>query len=317
MDPGGVLEVFIFGVLGPTAVFMTLTYLEGLLQKLEAAQAQATAVNQNLEKTVVERTQALQASIAELEQANMRLQELDQMKSDFVSLVSHELRAPLATLNGGLEMTQHYADKLPATVQRVLELLTTETERLTQFVQTLLDVSQLQTGKLQFNYGPVAVKPLLKRAAEIVLGSESERVTWQIPVALPPVWADETYIEQIVRNLVRNAQKYTLPHSPIVLSAFVQNQVMHICVTDSGPGIPQEKQRDVFDRFYRITHGQEHKVSGWGLGLYFARMLTEAQDGTLTLQSPVHPQPDAPGTRFILTLPIAEEEPEDGEFAAD
>jgi len=317
LDPGGILEVLIFGAVGPTAVFITLTYVEGLLQKLEEAQTRATAVNQNLERIVVERTTALQISVADLEQANLRLRELDQMKSDFVSMVSHELRAPLATLNGGLEMTRQFADTLPVRAQRVLELLTTETQRLTQFVQTMLDVSQLQAGKLQFNYGPVAVKPLLKRAVEIVLGPDTGRVIWQMPADLPPIWADEIHTEQIARNLVRNAQKYTPPQSPIVLSAFVRDQSLQICVTDSGPGIPQEKQGHVFDRFYRTANGKERHVSGWGLGLYFARMLTEAQGGTLTLQSPVHPQPDAPGTRFVLTLLIAEEEPDDGQTAAD
>lgn len=317
LDPGGILEVFIFGVLGPTAVFLTLTYLEGLLLELEEAQKQATAVNQNLERTVIERTQALRASVVELEQANIRLQELDQMKSDFVSLVSHELRAPLTTLNGGLEMTQQYSDTLPPKASRILELLITETQRMTDFVQILLDVSQLQAGKLQLNYGPVAAKPLLKRAAEIVLGPDDGRVTWQIPAALPPIWADETYTEQIVRNLLSNARKYTPPQSPIVLSAVIVEQHLQICVTDYGPGIPQEKQEQVFERFYRSGGGKENKVSGWGLGLYFARLLAEAQGGTLTLQSPVHSQPDAPGTRFVLTLPVAEEEPDYGEFAVD
>lgn len=317
LDPGGFLEVFIFGVVGPLAVFATLTYVDRLLQKLEQAQARTTAVNQNLEKTVVERTAALQASVAELEQANLRLRELDQMKSDFVSLVSHELRAPLATLNGGLEMTQQFADTLPAKAQRVLNLLTTETQRLTQFVQTMLDVSQLQTGKLRFNYGPVAVKPLLTRAVEIVLAPDTGRVIWQMPASIPPIWADETQAEQIVRNLLRNAQKYTPPNSPIVLSAVVREQSLQICVTDNGPGIPKAKQAYVFDRFYRTATGKEQNASGWGLGLYFARMLTEAQGGTLTLQSPVHAPPDAPGTRFVLMLPTAEEEPDYGEIAAD
>lgn len=317
LDPGGISEILIFGVVGPLAVFASLTYVSRLLHELELAQARTTTLNQNLEKMVVERTTALQASNEELAQANLRLRELDQMKSEFVSLVSHELRAPLATMNGGLEVAQQYMDRLPAKAQRVFQLLTSETERLTQFVQTMLDVSQLETGRLQLICGPVAVKPLLKRAAAVVLGVDEERVIWRLPADLPPVWADETYLEQTIRNLVRNTQKYTPPQSPIELSVTVYDCTLQICVTDHGPGIPIEEQTRIFERFHRLPNKGERKTSGWGLGLYFARMLAEAQGGTLTVQSPVVADADAPGARFTVTLPIAEEEPEDGNAAAD
>ncbi|MEI2609597.1 MAG: ATP-binding protein [Candidatus Promineifilaceae bacterium] len=317
LDPGGFLEVFIFGVVGPLAVFVTLTYVSHILQELEEARTRMTALNQNLEQVVSERTAALQISNTELEQANLRLREVDRLKSDFVSLVSHELRAPLATLNGGLEVARQYEDTLPIKAQRVLQLLAGETQRLTQFVQTMLDVSQLEAGKLQLTCGPVAVKPMLMRAVEVVLGLEAARVVWHLPADLPPIWADEVYVEQALRNLVRNVQKYTPPQTPINLSASVYARTLQICVTDNGPGIPLTEQDLVFERFYRTANGGERQKSGWGLGLYFARALTEAQGGTLTLQSPVYSDAAAPGTRFTLTLPIAEEGPDYGEATAN
>lgn len=317
MQPIGLLEILIFGVLGPLAVFLTLTYVLHLMEELERTSDQAAALNQNLEGVVAARTTALQASNAGLEQANLRLREVDQMKSDFVALVSHELRAPLATLNGGLEVALQDEATLPPKAQRILGLLVRETQRLTQFVQTLLDVSQLEAGKLQLTRGPVALRPMLTRAAEVVLGPDDVRVVWQMPDDLPPVLADETYIEQVMRNLLSNALKYTPPYSPIELSAAVHARTVQLCVSDHGPGIALAEQDRVFERFYRTHSGGERKVSGWGLGLHFARALSEAQGGALTVQSPVQADPAAPGSRFTVTLPIAEEELEYGEAAAD
>lgn len=317
IDPMGRTEIFIFGVAGPLAVFLTLTYVLRLLEELEHTRRRTMVLNQNLEGLVAARTAALQTSNAELAQANLRLRELDQMKSDFVSLVSHELRAPLATLNGGLEVAAQDMEALKPKTQRILQLLMAETGRLTQFVQTLLDVAQLEAGKLQFTCGPVAVRPMLARAVEVVLGEDAERVHWRLPDDLPPLLADEVYTEQVIRNLLGNALKYAPSHSPIELSATVHDQAMQICVTDHGPGIPVAEQAHIFDRFYRTPNGGERKASGWGLGLYFARALIETQGGALIVQSPVHADAQQPGARFVVTLPIAGEEPEDGEAAVD
>ena len=184
----GMSEMVIFGMIGPAAVFATMTYVVVLLREINAVHSRVTELNQGLERLVAERTVDLQTSNAELAQANCRLHELDQMKSDFVALVSHELRAPLATLNGGLEVALQHPEDLPVRARRVLDLVMGETLRLTQFVQTVLDVSQLEAGKLQLNYGPLAVRPMLQRAVEIVFGPDDQRVTWHIPASLPPAW---------------------------------------------------------------------------------------------------------------------------------
>lgn len=300
LDPAGLLEVVIFGVAGPMAVFVALTYVEHLLQTLHCAHADIAALNRDLEHRVAERT-------AELKQANLRLLESDQMKSDFVSLVSHELRAPLATLNGGLELALQYEAQLPPKAQRILHLLLDETIRLTGFIQTILDVSQLETGRLQPNCGPVAVRPLLVHAVELVLGNDISRVVWKVPPDAPPILADEVYVEQALRNLLRNASGYTPPASPIEIEVKADADKLCICVTDYGPGIPPEQQERVFGRFVRLSTEKGDRPSGWGLGLYFVRSLIQAQGGTVTLISPVHPDPAAPGCRFVITLPIAQE----------
>ncbi len=305
-------EIVFFGVLGPTAVFFVITYIMILMKQLVAAREETEAANRSLEKTVAERTATLAERNAELAQANRDLQELDEMKSDFVSLVSHELRAPLTTLNGGLEMALQEGDQLPPKTRHILDVMAEESRRLTQFVQTILDVSQLDAGHITLNLGPLAVRPLLERAAASVLIEDKRAVKWQIQPDLPPLWADEIYFEEIVRNLLTNADKYSPPDAPIEIAAYTADHCLKVAVTDYGPGIPENKKKSIFARFERIERGDKVTYRGWGLGLYFADALTHAQGGCLTLESPVRHHAQRPGSRFIITLPLTEEVPEDG-----
>jgi two-component system sensor histidine kinase KdpD len=306
-----VSEIVFFGIMGPLAVFITLTYVLDLLKTLERARQETENLNRNLEFLVEERTTALEIKNLELAKANTELHQLDKMKSDFVSLVSHELRAPLTNLNGALELALQNSDQIPAQTQRILALMSQESTRLTLFVRNLLDMSQLEAGKLTLNVGPVAVLPLMTRAVETVLPNTNRPIQWETPSTLPPVWADEIYLEEVIRNLLTNADKYTPPQSPINLAVSVNDAVVEIAITDYGPGIPSALQEKVFDQFYRQENGDKVSSRGWGLGLYFARALTEAQAGRLALISPVHKAPHGPGTRFTITLPLAEEETDD------
>lgn len=307
-----VSEIAFFGVIGPTAVFLALTYIKSLLREVITARKETEAINRSLEKTVAERTAALADRNEELAQANIELQKLDEMKSDFVSLVSHELRAPLTTLNGGLEMALQNGAQLPEKIRHVLDVMAVESERLTQFVQTILDVSQLEAGQLALNMGPVAVRPLLERAAVAVLGQDKRKIQWQIQPDLLPLWADEIYFEEIVRNLLTNADKYSDPDQPIAIAAYTEENCLKVTVTDYGPGIPDARKKAVFSRFERGERGDKVSHRGWGLGLYFANALTKAQGGHLKLESPIHRDARHPGSCFTITLPLAEDVPEDG-----
>lgn len=299
IDALGLWEIFIFGIVGPSAVYAALSYVQHLLGTVQQAHAEIEQLNRGLEQKVFLRT-------AELQAANAQLREMDQMKSDFVSLVSHELRAPLATLNGGLEVALQHEQQLPAKAQRILHLLLDETARLTQFVQTILDVTQLKAGRLPLNYGPVAVRPMLTNAVNMALGPHERRVVWQVSQDVPPVWVDEVYTEQVFRNLLRNALKYTPSHSPVEVNVSIQPRWVTIAVVDYGPGIAAEHCTQVFDRFVRLPQDGVDRPPGWGLGLHFARVLLASQGGTIDLVSPAHADPVTPGCRFVVTLPIAE-----------
>ncbi|RMF41349.1 MAG: hypothetical protein D6755_12705 [Anaerolineae bacterium] len=294
-------EIFIFGISGPIATALAVGYVRYLLKKETRTRQELETLNAQLEDIVAERTAALEARNRELAQVNAELQQLDQLKSDFVSLVSHELRAPLTVINGGVEVALQEAD-LPPRVQHALQTILGETNHLTHVVQTILDISRLEAGKLQVTCGPVAVRPLLENAIKGTLGASNRPLVWDVDSNLPPLWADEVYTEEVVRNLLRNADKYAPPGTPIHISAHQQRDTIQIAVTDHGPGIPQAELPHIFTRFHR-AHTGENAPTGWGLGLYFSRKLTEAQNGSIQVETPVWQDAHAPGTRVTVTLP--------------
>ncbi len=305
------MEVLFFGILGPTAVFFVLSYVMVLLNKQADFATELKSLNRTLEQQVAQRTKALAERNAELALANAELQQLDQLKSDFVSLVSHELRGPLTTLNGGLEMALQDAAQLPPKLRRMVQVMARESQRLTNFVQTILDVSRLEAGQLELNPGPVAVSPLLRHTVDVVFANKKRPVVWEVLPSLPPLWADEMYLEKIISNLLDNADKYSPDGMSINLSARLADDTLHITVTDYGPGIPSEMQARIFDRFQRSKSNDRDVVMGWGLGLYFAKILAEVQGGQLTVRSPVHDNNETLGSAFTLTLPLANEAPKD------
>ena len=211
------------------------------------------------------------------------------MKSEFVSLVSHQLRAPLTNINGALELVAQDAEALPPSSQRTLQILGEESHRLSRLIQTILDVSRLEAGRLQLHLGPVALEPLLARTASSTLDPEPRRA-WLLhaTAGLPPAWADELLLEEVVRNLIENAARYWPSEEPIELAAAQVGDALEVSVTDHGPGVPPEEQEHIFESFHRVGE-VETAVPGYGLGLYFAERLIRAQHGTIGVESPLGP----------------------------
>jgi len=298
-------ETILFGFMGPAIFAFIIAWMRELVRAEVEAVQQVHALNRELENKVAERTAALEQRNAELDNANRELQQLDEMKSEFVSLVSHELRAPLTTLNGGLELAMQNADSLPDSARHTLETMVGESHRLTQLVKQILDVSRLEAGKLEIHLGPVAVRPLVEQAAEVVIIPKSRHIEWKFEDNLPPVWADEIHLEEIVRNLMRNADKYSPPETSIQLCACQQGERIRISVKDHGAGVPKEAQGHIFEQFGR-AHKGESAPPGWGLGLYFARKLVEAQGGSIGVESPIWEKTDASGAEFFVLVPVAD-----------
>lgn len=311
-------EIMFFGILGPVCVAIVLGYVRRLLKAQIEAQEKITEVNRNLESTVAERTMHLEQARLELQEnnsalsaANEELQQIDKMKSDFVALVSHSFRAPLTNLNGALELITQGPVTPPEEFRGTLAILAKEGERLAKLVDRILNITRLESGSLKLNLGPVAMGPLLRRAVDASQAAHPESsITLEVESNLPPVWADEDYIDEVVRNILSNALKYSPGAGGVQVELDCSNGDLAVSVTDHGPGIPRGEQAKIFQPFQRSRVGERADTSGLGLGLYFAGKLVGAHLGRIWVESPVWDDGNGAGARFVFTLPLATEPPD-------
>lgn len=296
-------EMAIFAIIGPVSVWLVLRWVLENQKRLELANVQIYQMNAELEERVLQRTIELNEKNLALKEANEELKALDDLKSDFVSLVSHELRAPLTNINGGIELVAQHKDQLPERNRAVLDILREESLRLTHLVQNILDVSLLETGKLKPVPGPIALQPFLNMLlASRMHINNTHNVTLAIPADLPPAWADETHLGDILINLVDNGIKYSSEGSSITISAWEENNGITISVKDYGIGIPRHSQKYLFKRFYRANNKNDREVYGHGLGLYFCQKLIEAQSGKIWVESTGI---DGEGSTFFVHIPTS------------
>jgi len=306
-------EVFIFGILGPTVVWWVLGWIGENQVRLERANAEIRRLNADLERRVAERTAELAEKNRALAQANAELKALDKLKSDFVSLVSHELRAPLTNINGSIELIAREREALSPARQEALDILRDESARLTKLVQSILDVSLLEAGRLTPNPGPLPLRPFLNQLLRGRLPEDGpHHLVIDVPSNLPPAWVDETHLADVVVNLVDNAVKYSPDGGEIRVSARDGGGQLVLSVSDQGIGIPPEEQPRLFERFYRANNSTDREVYGYGLGLYFCRKLIEAQNGRIWVESEGVP---GRGATFYLSLPRCS--PEEGQDESD
>lgn len=287
------------------------------------AEMEIRELNKDLEQRVAQRTQELEQAYQEisrrntdLERANRELKELDRLKSDFISMVSHELRAPLTNMNGALELMDVQCTGGAGTPCRnMIGIITDQAQRLTRFVQGVLNVSRIEAGVLSFQFAPVDVWSLIgKVVADFSSRSLPHRllVTGTPP---PPAWADRARLEEILTNLVDNAVKYSPNGGDVTINvrqaddlgtardgATAAGPFIVISVSDQGMGIPAAEQEHIFERFYRVDRHDSQEVYGHGLGLYIARRLIEAHGGSIWVEST-----PGQGSRFSFAVPVAKQ----------
>jgi PAS domain S-box-containing protein len=231
------------------------------------------------------------------------LRKADQLKDDFLALISHEFRTPLTAIHGGAHMLARDAAALdPGTRQELLTDIVTESERLEQMLNNLMSATAIQAGRLDPATEPIVVSILVRKVMrEIRQYTPGYRFTVDIPSSLPAAEGDPELLAQVLRNLFENAVKYMPGGGEIATSAHRDGQRITISVTDHGIGIAPEHVGSVFERFRRV--GGDPTVRGMGLGLYLSRLLIEAQGGRITVTSPGIGQ----GSTFSVALPISPE----------
>jgi len=273
--------------------------IQAAYDELHVVHRQLEDLNAGLERKVSERTATLMDAYRRLEDQNKLLQELDQLKSDFVSMVSHELRNPLNNLGGGLELLLT-RPKGPEVDKSTLNLMQAEVQRLTRFVESILDVSAIEAGRMKLQPSALSLVPILESLNKKWLGSdEIKRIQVQLPSELPKVIAAQNALESVLRHLVDNALKYA-PEGPVIVSAAQANARVRIEVRDFGPGIPEDKKNLLFGRFQRLDAKDSQSVYGYGLGLYLSRRLLEEMGSTLTFDAP-----EDGGARFSFSLKVS------------
>ncbi len=234
-----------------------------------------------------------------------RLRELDQLKDDFLSSVSHELRSPLAAISGYVELLRNkpLEQILPEKRAKALQIISESVGRLTHFINDILDLAKLKSGHVEIKQQPLD----LKEAGEDIFGLfqpllENKSISWSldIPDDISVLIADDDKIRQVLTNLVSNALKFTPSGGTIKMSARNQTEFIQISVRDSGIGVPSDGLEAAFERFKQVKSARDHVVGqkGTGLGLAIAKGIVEAHGGRIWMESEL-----GKGTTVFFTVP--------------
>ena len=260
-------------------------------------------LRQNLETIVKERT-------AELERKNVKIMEMDQMKTRFFSNVSHEFRTPLTLIIGPLEdllvdkeLTSHKKD--------TLEIMLRNAHRILGLVNQLLDLAKIDAGSMKLNimyYDLNKVLRLISRSFIPMAERKKIRYTITIPEEAMNTFFDHDKVEKILVNLLSNAFKFTPEHGEITCSVTSENKrngdtrYVELVVKDTGPGIPAEQLEKIFDRFYQVEDGLKKEKSGTGIGLSLTKELTDLLHGEIRVESDPRN-----GSHFMVRLPLGKD----------
>jgi signal transduction histidine kinase len=246
--------------------------------------------------TAVQNIRAYEAERRRVEE----LARLSQLRADFVSLVSHELRSPMAAVIGAARTLQDRWRMLTAAQREsFLALIGDETARLAELVGDVLDTSRIEAGTFSYRFEELDLGRVVDEAVEAAaLAQQDVPVVASVRGGLPAIRGDRARIRQVLGNLIENAVKYSPEGGEVRVSAAAANGAVRIAVRDAGPGIPRDQQGRIFEKFGRVDVPGASKP-GTGLGLFIARSIAEAHGGSLDVSSGAEP-----GSTFTLTLPV-------------
>ena len=245
--------------------------------------------------SAVQNIRAYEAERATVEE----LRKLSALRADFVSLVSHELRSPMAAVIGSaMTLRERWRELTPDQRESFLALIEHETKRLADLVGDVLDTSRIESGSFSYSFADVDVGELIRESAALAESGQDEvAVRPRVEGTLPLMRGDRERLRQVIQNLIDNAVKYSPAGAAVDVEAFADNGRITVEVRDRGPGVAAEHQSLIFEKFGRVTG--EHAKPGTGLGLFIARSIAQAHGGTLE----VHSAPSE-GSTFALVLPV-------------
>lgn len=240
-----------------------------------------------------------------------RYREEEEMKGTFSSIISHELKTPVALIKGYAQtLARPDANWDAETARQSLQIIEEEADRLEALINNLLDASRIQAGGLKLDLEETDVERLARKVADVyTIQTTSHKIEIDFPEKLPLVWGDEERLRQVLTNLVSNAIKYSPNGGRIRIGGWVDfkdrpSGVRRVVlyVADEGIGIPPEELPHIFERFYRVDTSLRRTAPGAGLGLYLCKAIIDAHRGQIWVRSE-----SEKGTTFFIGLPLAED----------
>jgi signal transduction histidine kinase len=296
------------------SIIISLTITKPLRRLTEGALAiRRGELNQYIEVASRDETGRLAEAFNEMAAA---VAEVDRMKSEFVTTASHELRTPIHSMLLGVSgLLGGYAGEIGEEAKEDLLIVEEGIERLRRLVDNLLDLSRIESRKIEMNIADVSVGDVVDTAIDELAGlieAHGHKVDKVLPGEVPPIMADRDRLIQLLVNLLSNSIKYTPEHGRILVRCESRDEHLIFTVADNGYGIPAWAQKKVFDRFFQADQIMSQKVGGTGLGLTISRWIVQEHDGIIHLQSPLSkaafPSFDLggqrKGTAFFVRLPI-------------
>jgi two-component system, OmpR family, phosphate regulon sensor histidine kinase PhoR len=231
------------------------------------------------------------------------LKKMDQMKSDFVSMVAHEIKSPMNSVLAMVKVIQDgLAGDLTVKQQEMLGRVSEKIKGLADLAAELLDLSRIESGLITIEKERLKLEPLLREQAGFYEAKAAEKkITLAIDSLpeLPPVLGNKRSVEEVISNLITNAIRYTPEGGKITLSGSVAQGYVRVSVKDTGFGIDEDDLDRIFERFYRVKNDQTRFVTGTGLGLAIVKSIVDAHNGMIKVESEV-----GKGSTFHVDLPI-------------
>ena len=229
-------------------------------------------------------------------------EELMRKKDEFMSIASHELKTPITSMKASLQIIERLTQGNTATkdVHSFIAKATRHANKLTALVNDLLDVTKIQAGKIQFNFNHHSIGEIITDSLDHIRNTASRQHIMIDGDTSIKIFGDKHRLEQVLNNFLSNAVKYSPPGSPITLTITAETNQLKVSVRDEGIGIPEDKMKYVFDRFFRVQESSQ-KFAGLGLGLYISAEIVRRHGGEVGVESK-----GGNGSTFWFTIPMDE-----------
>jgi len=237
-----------------------------------------------------------------LEEIEFRKQ-AEHKKDEFISIASHELKTPLTSVKGYIQLLQRSLNRDDKTMaQNHLEKASTQLEKLNELIVDLLDISKIESGKMKFNMKSFYADNMVNNAIEMLQQSNPDFKISKLGKTDEMIFGDEMRLEQVVINFITNAIKYAPGTNQVNVTTHIKDEKLYLAVKDFGIGISKEQQHKIFDKFYRVEDNS-NRFNGLGIGLYICSEIINRHGGTIGVNS----VPDE-GSEFYFIIPTTEEE---------